>query len=85
VPAVRQKLHLSHCADFRDRLSPSPSAFEVGNIALSDASLVRDVELRFTSPLAKHAQCIFAGGNSVNDFFRNEWHARGNLSPRAHD
>jgi hypothetical protein len=21
VPAVRQKLHLSHCADFRDRLS----------------------------------------------------------------
>jgi hypothetical protein len=46
---------------------------------------VRNVELRFTAPLAKHAQCIFAAGNSVNDFFRDERHAGGNLSPRTHD
>jgi len=31
---------------------------QVGNITQSDASLVRNVDLRFTAPLAKH---IFAG------------------------
>src|SRR5580704_15071576 len=81
------KWYLEHVRDFLQSCgcSPSPSAFQVRNIALSDASLVRDVELRFTAPLANHAQCIFAGGNSVNNFFRNEWHARRNLSPRARD
>jgi len=81
------KRNLEHVRDFLQSCgcSPSPSAFQVGNIALSDASLVRDVELRFTAPLANYAQCIFAGGDSVNNFFRKEWHARRNLSPRARD
>ncbi len=39
--------------------------------------------LRFTPPLAKHAQRIFASGNSVYNFFRNERQASGNLFPRA--
>src|SRR5262249_12894828 len=51
----------------------------------SDVSLVRDVELRFTAPLAKHTQRIFPASNSINDFFWNEWHASGNLFTCARD
>jgi predicted RNase H-like HicB family nuclease len=50
----------------RDRSLP-PSAFQIGNITLSDVSLLRDIKLRFTAPLANYAQCIFASANSVNN------------------
>jgi hypothetical protein len=33
----------------------SPTTFEVRNVTLPDVSLLRDVELRFTAPLAKCA------------------------------
>jgi hypothetical protein len=32
--------------------SLSPTTFQVGNVTLPDVSLVRDVELRLTAPLA---------------------------------
>jgi len=41
--------------------------------------------VRFTTPFSKHTQCIFPIRNSVNDFFRNERHARCNLFPRTRD
>jgi hypothetical protein len=44
---------------------------------------VRDVELRFTAPLAERAERILAAGDSINDLFRNEWQASGNLFSRA--
>jgi hypothetical protein len=50
---------------------------------LSYVSLLRDIKLRFTTPLANHAQCIFTGANSVNNFFRNEWYAGSDFPPRA--
>jgi FAD binding domain len=81
------KRNLQHIRNFSQSCgrSLSPSAFQVGNVTLSDLSLVRDVELRFTAPLAKHAQRILATSDSVSDFFRNERHATGNLFPRACD
>src|SRR5262249_29973937 len=77
------KRNLEHVCDFFQSCSCSlsPSAFQIGNVTLSDISLARDVELRFTAPLAKRAQRVLATGNSVNDFFRNERRARGNLFP----
>jgi hypothetical protein len=61
----------------------SPSAFQVGNVTLANLSLVRDVELRFTTPLAERALCILTAGDSINDLFWNKWHASGNLFSRA--
>ena len=49
------KRNLEHVRNFFQRCgcSLSPSAFQVGNVTLSGVSLARDVELRFTAPLAK--------------------------------
>src|ERR1700730_14302781 len=54
------KRNLEHVCDFFQSCccAPSPSAFQVGNVALSDVRLVRDVELRFTAPFAKRSQRI---------------------------
>jgi hypothetical protein len=50
--------NLEHVGDFFQSCgcSLSPSAFQVGNVTLSDVSLVRDVELRFTAPLAARSR-----------------------------
>src|SRR5215472_3495557 len=79
------KRNLEHIRDFLQSCSCSlsPSAFQVGNVTLSNLSLVRDVELRFTAPLAERAQRVLSVGDSINDLFRNEWHAIGNLFARA--
>jgi hypothetical protein len=79
------KRNLEHVCDFfqSSGCSFSPSAFQIGNVTLSNLSLVRDVELRFTAPLAERAQRVLAAGDSINDLFRNEWHASGNLFSRA--
>ncbi len=47
--------------------------------------LVRDVELRFTVPLAERAERVFSAGDSIDDLFRSEWHAGGNFFSRAHN
>jgi hypothetical protein len=39
------------------------SVFQIGNVTLSDLCLMRDVELRFTAPLAEHAQRILAASD----------------------
>jgi hypothetical protein len=79
------KRSLEHVCDFSQSsgCSLSSSAFQVGNVTLSNLSLVRDVELRFTAPLAERTQSILAAGDSINDLFRNEGYASANLFSRA--
>jgi hypothetical protein len=80
------KRDLEHVRDFSQGSDCpfSPATFQVGNVALSEVCLGRDVVLRFATPLAQNAQRTFSGNNSVNNFFRNEWDATGNLFARAH-
>jgi hypothetical protein len=55
VPAVRQKLHLSHCADFRDRLSLVGYIRSANSERFSVGILQQDVmPLAYTSPDAMY-------------------------------
>jgi hypothetical protein len=78
------KRHLEQIYDFLQSCSCCllPPAFQIGNVTLSNLGLVRDVELRFTASLAERAQRVLSAGDSINDLFRNEWHAGGNLFSR---
>ena len=55
----------------------------VESVTEAQARIAREAELRHTSSFANYAQCIFAGDNSVNDFFRNKWSTSGNLFART--
>jgi hypothetical protein len=81
------ELHLERVCDLLQSCGCSlfSSALQVGKVTLSDVSLVRDIELRFTAPPTQHAQRILTVGNSVNDLFRNERNASGNVFARSRD
>jgi hypothetical protein len=59
------KRNFEHVGDFFQSCGCpfSPSVFQIGNVTLSNLSLMREIELRFSAPLAEHAQRILAASD----------------------